>query len=318
MLRSSLAILGLCLAASIAVYLLTDRPQPSAARFATGAAADTPGGALVVGAISTEPKDESGRLQILADYLARHLEGHGIRRGGVAVAANFEQMAELVRDGKVDLLVDSPFPIARLGELTGTRPILRRWKKSSADYRSYLVVLADSEIKSLGDLNGKMSAFEDPVSTFGYLLPKAALMAAGLNLVQYADPTAAVGADHVGYVFTRSDDTTLFWVRRGRAAIGATSDQDFREQLGDREAELRVIHETVSVPRQLVAHRPGLDPTLLAALTDVMVKMDADAEGRQVLEAFQKTSKFDALPPEAEASLALIAEYATLIGVGAP
>jgi len=170
----------------------------------------------------------------------------------------------------------------------------------------------------VSDLKGKMIAFEDPHSTSGYLLPKAALLQAGLQLTEYSDPTASVPADRVGYVFTRADDNTVFWVLRDRVTAGATSNLDLTEHAKDRESELRVIDRTAPVPRQMVAHRPSMDSALVAAVSDVFTSMEADEEGQKVLQQFDKTTRFDQLPENSEASLRAISDFANLVVADLP
>jgi hypothetical protein len=68
----------------------------------------------------------------------------------------------------------------------------------------------------------------------------------------------------------------------------------------------------------MVAHRASYDPALVAAVRGVFTRMDADDEGRGVLQAFDKTTKFDALPADSDAVLETIAGLANLVAGDLP
>ena len=137
-------------------------------------------GVIKVGTITNTPKKEVEKYQPFADYLASHLKDQGIKLGEVVMASSISEMASLLKTGEIDLYVDSPFPVLEIEALSGAKPLLRRWKKGVAEYRSVIFVRKNGGINSLEDLKGKMIAFEDPFSTSGYFLPKATLMQAGI------------------------------------------------------------------------------------------------------------------------------------------
>jgi len=152
-----------------------------------------------------------------------------------------------------------------------------------------------------------MIAFGEPFSTTDYLLPKTALLAAGLQVASYQDPAAAVPRDRVGYVFSNDAENTVFWVLKGKLSAGAGDEDYFAEMAGERIGELRVIVRTSSLPRNLVGARRNLDPAVEAAIVDVLLAMEGDEEGRAALAAYEETVRFDRLPQGAEEALAEVA-----------
>jgi len=303
---------GICLVA-LAGLSFQDRRGREADAAGPVTEAPRAGAVLTVGSISRTQKEEVATFQPFADYLAGRLKAAGIARGRVLVATSMREMADLMKKREVDIFIDSPFPIAVVGELSGARPFLRRWKKGMVEYHSVIFVRRESGIETVQDLKGKMVAFDERFSTSGYLLPKATLKKAGLTLTEYANPAAKVSSNHVGYVFTNDEENTMFWVLRKRVAAGVLSDGDFTELAKERIGELKVLLRTVTVPRHVVSHRADLSPGLLAAVEDVLVNMDRDAEGRQALARFQKTTKFDRFPQGAEAAFQPIRELVRLI-----
>jgi len=73
-----------------------------------------------------------------------------------------------------------------------------------------------------------------------------------------------------------------------------------------RKDNLVVIARSIDIPRQVVAHREGLDPTVVAELERVLIAMETTEEGRKALKDFQKTTRFDRFPAGVEATFAPI------------
>jgi phosphonate transport system substrate-binding protein len=263
---------------------------------------------LTIGSLSLSPGREHEVVQPFADYLAARLRPVGIGHGRVVVVESMRGMVEELAAGRIDLYIDSPFPVAFVAEHgSGLKVLLRRWKRGAGAYRSLIFARADSGIGTLADLRGRMIAFGEPFSTTGYLLPKTALVAAGLQVASYQDPAAAVPKDRVGYVFSNDAESTVFWVLKGKVSAGAGNEDYFAEMAGERIDELRVIARTPSLPRNLVCARRGLDPAVEAAIVDVLLAMAGDEEGRVVLAAYEGTARFDRLPQEEEEALAGVA-----------
>ena len=265
---------------------------------------------IVVGTVSQQPSNVARSFLPLAAYLAKTLQAEGMDRGEVVVAGTMERMAALIREGKVDLYIDSPFPSLVVRRLSGSQFLLRRWKKGLAEYRSLIFTQADAAIRRLEDLQGKRLALEEPYSTTGYFLPKAALAEKGLKLAPKAEPGDPVGPHEVGSLFTYDDQSTMVWVLRGRTDAGAMDQQGYELYAKASLHRLRVIYESPWLPRQIVSVRPDLPPALIAKIKDLLLAMERSEDGRRALHEFQKTTRFDALP---EGSLAPLLRLQTLI-----
>jgi phosphonate transport system substrate-binding protein len=255
-------------------------------------------GPLTVSTIGTEPASEIKKFHLFTSYLAKLLHSEGITEGQVVVARNISEMAALIKQGKADLYIDSAFPTMAVNRLSGSKPMLRRWKKELAEYHSVIFAKSGSAIHDLGDLKGKTISFEEPFSSSGYLLPKLAMVQKGLKLTVKNNPTDAVRADEVGYVFGKDDENTMMWVERGMVAAGATDHQSFVQEARGNLSNLRVLHRTFALPRQLVSSRADLAPRLVAKIREALIQMNQSAEGRKVLLNFERTSKFDEIPEQ--------------------
>jgi phosphonate transport system substrate-binding protein len=213
----------------------------------------------------------------------------------VIVANSLDEMSTLIKQDEVDLYIDSPFPILAIQASTGGVPFMRRWKKGISEYSSVIFVRKDSGIHSLDDLQGKIVAFEEEFSTSGYFLPKASLINSGFELIERLRKHDPVPRNKVGFVFSRDDETTMIWVLRNKVAAGALNKSAFFLLSKSKLNDLRVIKETIKVPRQVVVHRANLPETLRRQISTALLDMHNNAEGRKVLENFSTTKKFELL-----------------------
>jgi phosphonate transport system substrate-binding protein len=267
---------------------------------------------IYLGSISSTPAQEIKKFLPLAVYLGRELQSKGIVQGKVVVARNIAEMSDLLREGKVDLYIDSVYPSLAVSRLSGSKLILRRWKKGISEYHSVIFVRKDSDISRLEDLKGKIIAFEEPFSSSGYFIPKMVLMQEGLKLVAKTNSSEPVGPDEIGYLFSLDDENTLVWVVRGKVMAGAIDNQNYEKMAKQNHDSLKVIYRTFSFPRHIVSHRADLPSKLVARIKEILTQMDRSEAGRKALQDFERTTKFDDLSEQAKANLLRADKYIDL------
>lgn len=255
-----------------------------------------PARTLTLGSISTEPVHEIQKLQPLAAYLAKELRSEGIDRGKVRVEKNISKMASLVKEGKIDLYLGSPFPAVAVARLTGSRFLLNGWQGGLEKHASVIFTRKETGLKRLKDLKGEMIAFESPFSTFGYFLPKMLFLQKGYKLSpkkKFSDP---VGPEEIGYLFSGHDENTLLWVKKQKTAGGAVD----QEIYGSEDAEaFRTIEKSISLPSWIVSYRRHLPRGLVLKIKETLKKMDQSEEGKKVLKDLGEIAKFDEIPSRA-------------------
>lgn len=84
---------------------------------------------LSIGSIDVEAVGEMKKFLPFVQFLARELKGEGVDQGKVVVAQSILQMASFLKEGKVDLFLDGVFPSLAVSRLSGSKFLLRRWKK---------------------------------------------------------------------------------------------------------------------------------------------------------------------------------------------
>ena len=242
-----------------------------------------------------EDQDAFEEFQPLSDYLAARLGQLGIQEGRVLLARSPVEMAKFMRQGKVDLYLDPTFASVIVNQLSGSEPILSRWKKGVEKYHSVIFVSSSEGINSLDDLLGKTIAFEDPGSTSAYFLPKAELLRRGYTLSEKQGPTDPVAPEEIGHYFSMSDRQLVADVVTGTAAAGGQQEAEIMEYLdgaGQADDAAEVLLTTANIFRSMVSVRSGLDPRLRAGLKEVLLAMDDVPEGLPVLETLSKTARF--------------------------
>lgn len=245
--------------------------------------------------------------QEFVDYMAKKLAPVGISGGKILVVDNLHLLAQAIKENKVDLFHDSPVPTMVLARQTGAVPILRQWKYGEAEYESVILARKSSGIETLTDLEGKVLGFDEPHSTSAHVVPRMLLTEKKIKLVHMTS-TGGAKPKAVGYVFG-SDGSAVNLMITGRVDAAATSLREFNELRPEIRDLLRIVGKTISVPRQLIGVRKDLDPKLVKALREVLLGMDSDPEGQQVLRRQQKSTKIDEIPVAAMQQLRSIEKF---------
>lgn len=263
---------------------------------APGAAAE-----LVIGKVSSNPKKHYRYLKPIADYVAAQMADLGITGAKVLMAKSDQQMIRYLRQGRVDWVTETAFGTIIYQDAGVSEPLVRKWKKGVPDYHTIFIARRDSGISSLADLAGRTLAFEDPGSTTAYLVPYATLLDAGLSPIELASPRESAPEGQVGYVFSKEEINTSTWVQKGIVDAGAYSNLDWetKDHLPEQYREdMMIFHATASFPRAIESVRVGLDARIKARLQEILLGLHEDPNAAAVLQAYQKTTRFDALTDE--------------------
>ncbi len=262
---------------------------------------------------ASDPVKKIKRFTPLANYLASHLTEFGIVAGNVVISRDIEEAARNLADGTLDIYFDSAYPALAVQEISGSKFIARRWKQGNASYWSTYITLRDSGVDSLDDFKGKVLAFEHPESTSGFVLPAGYLVQQGFTLREVTSPDSPVDADEIGYYFSDDEENTVALLLAGNVAGGGFSNLDYDELPEELANKIASFGRTISVPRQLVSVRPGLDPLLVSKVTELLTGLDQTEEGRLILANLKNTKKFDLLPPETVANLEVVQDLIELV-----
>ena len=251
---------------------------------------------IIIGDISDKPVKKIQKYQPLADYLADNLKDLDIKIGEVKIAPDIESMIQMLKSGEVDIYVDSLYPAMIVSQESGAKPILRRWKKGIGEYNTVFLVRADSNINSIEQLKGKKIGLEKSFSTSGYFLPIVYLFEKGFDPIEKESSNSTINNDEIAYVFTRKDENTIQWLISNKIDAGAIDNGSFSELPQESQKKLSVIAETEAIARQVVLIRNDLDSQQQEAIKNLLLELDKTSEGKEILEKFENTTKFDDFP----------------------
>ena len=144
--------------------------------------------------IATIPLGEDPTQANPIDALVELLEAETGYMVEVTDVPDYLSVVEAIRADHVDMGIMSGFPSA-LAVNTGEVDALLAWE-GSEDPVSTCVVLNDSPVQELTDLEGKTVAFADQASSSGYFMPVHMLQEAGLE--QGTDYEAIFAGGHEG------------------------------------------------------------------------------------------------------------------------
>jgi phosphonate transport system substrate-binding protein len=192
-------------------------------------------------------------------------------------AHNYTELASLVHKDRIDFAWLPPIPYLALVRHGRVTPLVSARRVGRAEFYCVLVVRRDAPIANPRDLQGKRAAWVDPHSASGYVLPRIALAAVGV------DPRVAFSSEK----FYESHEAVVRAVLDGKADFGATFAWLDREGNIGRGAWLdvaaapdafRVLATFGAIPADVVAGRSQLDGPTRERLTGGLMQVAEDAE----------------------------------------
>ena len=209
--------------------------------------------ALTYGVVPHTDDPESAAL--LGDFCAL-LSMHAERVVEPFRASSPEELAVAFGAGQVDLAWCSPSLFLVSDALASARPLVSSVREGLTGYHSVVFVRADSHLLSLSHLPGHRAAWVSETSTSGFIFPRLALAARGL------DPSTALSAEF----FYGTHGAVAAAVAAGETDVGATfavfaGGTPTRELLRAgfheiEDADFRVLFATDFIPSDLVVVHP--------------------------------------------------------------
>jgi phosphonate transport system substrate-binding protein len=198
-------------------------------------------------------------------------------------AHSYTELAALVHQDKIDFAWLPPIPYLALVRHGRVIPLASARREGRAEFYSVVVVRADSSITNVRHLVGKRAAWVDPHSASGYVLPRIALAAVGV------DPRSAFQTEkfyeaHERVLRAVLDDeadfaATFAWLdREGNVGRGAWLDVASSDASGAGKG-FRVLATFGAIPADVVAARSELDGALRERLTTALLAVEAEAPG---------------------------------------
>jgi phosphonate transport system substrate-binding protein len=217
------------------------------------------------------------RYNVLRNYLSSRL--------GIAVnftsLSRYGNIVERFTAEKMDGAFFGSFTYGLAHWQLGVEPLARPVNlDGTSTYHGYLFARKDSGIRRSADMKGKRFAFVEHATAAGYLFPLAFFKASGVT-----DPEKYLGQSF----FAGSHDAAILAVLNREADIGAAKNTVYDQLAAENprvEQELIILSTSGVVPQNCLAVRKDLDPDLKQELKRLLVDMDKDPEGAEVLRKF--------------------------------
>lgn len=171
--------------------------------------------------------------------------------------------------GQVDLAYMNPYHQLMARRAQGFVPLVRDRQALSG----ILVVRQDSPITSVRALDGQPLAFPAP-NAFGASLWIRALLAEREKI-------------QIRPTYVQSHSNVYRQVASGRFAAGGGIAHTLAQERDEVRQALRVLLETPGAPSHPVSAHPRVPAEVRKAVTEALLRLTADAEGRELLKAVQ-------------------------------
>jgi phosphonate transport system substrate-binding protein len=183
------------------------------------------------------------------------------------ITDNYTNEVEAMRAGKIDVGEFGPLGYIFAHSIAKAQPVAVFADKSGkpVTYTAALWVPADSPIKTINDLKGKTVAFSDPGSTSGNLLPRYAIIQAGLN------PDKDVKIQFAG-----GHPQSLLALTNGKVDAGEINSQQQATATAAHQfdpSKFRMIWQSAPIQNDPITVRGSLSPAFKAAVTKALLKM---------------------------------------------
>ena len=220
---------------------------------------------------------QAQRYKLLGEYIEKKA---GIKIK-FTILPRYGNIIDRFKVDKMDGAFFGSFTGAMAIEKLNVEPIVRPVNlDGTSTYKGYIFVRKDSGIKNTADMRGKKLVLVEMATTAGYVFPMAYFNKHGINIDTYFKE----------YYFAGSHDAAINAVLEGKADIGCAKNSMFdrmaRSDPGVKN-KLAIIAESAEVPSNGLCVRKNLSAEIKKRLKDVLLGMDKDAEGRDVLKKFE-------------------------------
>jgi len=217
------------------------------------------------------------RYDPLADYLSRKLDVDIELKVLPRYGNIIDNFTEAGLDGAFFGSFTYALAHARLGVSVVARPVN---PDGQSTYHGLIFVRRDSGIRDAEQMRGKRFVFVDKATTAGYLLPLEYFHEHGID-----DFRSFLGE----FYFAGTHESAYYDVLDGKADVGAAKNTVYKRLAATDprlQAELVPLAQSPEVPENGLALRLEIDASLRDRFKEVLLSMETDPEGQDVLARF--------------------------------
>jgi phosphonate transport system substrate-binding protein len=240
--------------------------------------------------VTAIPDESPTELARKAAPLVKYLEGKLGMKVEFTPVTDYAAAVEVLVNRKVDLAWFGGFTFVQANARSGGKiiPIVQRTEDEK--FRSVFIA-TDPAIKTLADLKGKDVSFGSQSSTSGHLMPRSALLQAGI------DPDK----DFRRVAYSGAHDATVAAVAAGKVQAGALNISVWDKLVAEKKVDtdkVKVFFTTPTFYDYNWSVHADMPAALRDKLTQALLALSKDTpEGKEVLD-LQRATKF--IPTRAE------------------
>ncbi len=229
------------------------------------------------------PSMSVGDLRRRYDPLLQYLSEQTGLDFTLVLPADYEELLSLFGTDEIDLALFGGVTFAQANSLHQAEPLVMR--DVDTRFVSVFLVRHNDPATDLSDLEDKVLAFGDSLSTSGHLMPR-------YFLQQNKQIIPENFFSQV--IYSSAHDKTAYMIRDGEADIGALNAEIVSAMLRDgrlKKGELRVVWQSPPYPNYVWAVSKHLDDDIKTQLRDAYLQLDVnDEHHRRILTDLGATS----------------------------
>ncbi len=226
--------------------------------------------------MSFVPSGDTQEIIASGDQLAQMIQD----KTGLVIKANvgtdFAAVREAMGAGKAHIGWMNTFNYVLAHEKYGVDVALVTVRFGSTSYKGQIIVRADSGIKTLQDLKGKVMCWVDPNSTSGYIVPRIMLKANGI------DPDK----DFAKTIEAGSHNNVVTQVYNGDCDAGATyvdARSSVEKDIPDVKEKVIAIATTADIPNDNVSFIKDFPKADRDKIVNALLEIANSEEGKKAL-----------------------------------
>ena len=240
--------------------------------------------------VTAIPDESPTELARKAAPLVKYLEGKLGMKVEFTPVTDYAAAVETVVNRKIDLAWFGGFTFVQAEVRSGGKVIPLVQREEDAKFRSVFIT-TDPTIKTLADLKGKDVSFGAQSSTSGHLMPRSAVLQAGL------DPDK----DFRRVAYSGAHDATIAAVASGKVQAGALNVSVWDKFVADKKvdpAQVRVFYTTPPFYDYNWTVHADMPAALREKIKAAFLALDRNTpEGKEILD-LQRATRFIPTQPE--------------------
>ena len=234
--------------------------------------------------VTAIPDESPTELARKAAPLVKYLEAKLGMKVEFTPVTDYAASVETLINHKIDLAWFGGFTFVQASVRSGGKVIPIVQREEDERFRSVFIT-SDPAIKTLADLKGKDVSFGAQSSTSGHLMPRSALLQAGI------DPDR----DFRRVAYSGAHDATIAAVAAGKVQAGALNISVWDKFVADKKVDTDKVHVFFTTPSYYDYNwsvSSDMPEALRVKLTQAFLALDRNTpEGKEILE-LQRATRF--------------------------